>query len=1442
MHRRNLKAVKHFSLIMFFTLLAACAKDKVVNEDGVMTPEKDGFAAGKINKKEISGCIPNSVSESCVNANEYLLVRTIEDANGNNPYGAIPGFQTSYGAVRVKIEKNELKFLPTTAYSITQYGYYGLKNEIVDLNEPVVSFPIEKHFDEGFDRNDYGEETNRKEELEEGPYALRQYIRVDWTNPKTKQFQLSTALGGYLSISEENAELAEEVKLYEDGSFSFVVNSRLTSVLRPDSHTVKIRTTLLRLSPGASHKRIYTDEDFLKFGIFRAFKYKIGMQGDLRDENIEKLAKVYNLCSAAQGGECSKNQIVMHVSEGMEPEYKELSRKAVSAWNAVFQTALDRNDQVIVFNENEVPIGDVRKNIIAMVDTNFVAGSLLGVAQFTTHPETGETISSRSTVFKDGIESTKGAVDRILDTIITNPYTLRDFLLDGKHDLKRMLEGQKMEASLAKLNKAQNDDFHASFHFDADTGLDVPGLKAKQLASVKNVVKSTLQYHRNISEILVNDKFAAKTMLRNLDAVGKADPNFAADDVSLGGAEQLLTERQKDAVSRNLVKTQEILLAGAEKHFDTEVRELFGEGMSSRLNLFENRELNMSYHGIHSAEIVEESVLAFVKSFVLRSLKQGLGAGLTDEETLEKLRQKLEAGDVSALVSLLQLDFASGSRLRETMKEEVGKRVFYTTLLHEMGHAFGLRHNFIASVDQKNFHPKYHELKDKLKACSVSGSCSELNKYDLESWAFSSVMDYNAGFHSDLVELGPYDKAAIQYAYNPAKPVKGSFLFCSDEHVADNVLCNRHDKGVNLSEITLNRIKSYEARYFRAFFRMGRTFFGNYAGSMAMNYMLPIRTVMDESIYQLLNARPASPELAAATGCSSHADAISNYKVEGSLVPEFIVNTCDNAALERFLSRTNVPKTPVDLDAIEYAINYEKPVSEFFPLSRADIALSNVMAKRFFTNILGSGEPGAYLPEVKGGMTVLTKIPDTQPLSASGGNVNAWVQQVANALGAMASERGEIPQNFVNANLKKVVNIDIGIGKYLESFADANSRILNVGSLYEKYYAMLILGTRYVGVPKYVRASLTGNAYLWPHTRDFATKTFGKMIQRESYISALQYESITGQKGVGYIEAKQDSNTQNLASLFASAFFSNEQDTSFYRKVRVYNTVDECQAEAQKSEGSDSMVKVEIGGSVLCAFDDLAGESIVVPMLEKVKEASDQIKNWKEIIANKPSLVAQASLGLSAFIGDEASALHKKLYKGARGFGDLSSSLILVTSNDYQKNLETMPKRSLFDLIEKSNELQENSFAVVIGQLAKVISTQVEGGMPAFQQRVIAIVTGQIPREEVVNPPKGGDSDKSKKRFKGHIEGVEVVWANQSLIFESVDQVSANSDYMTDKQLTQIARLYLDLSDYMNAVSSNINILIQVRASDILLSRAISDFDQAKSPLERLLHMVDSFQ
>ena len=171
-----------------------------------------------------------------------------------------------------------------------------------------------------------------------------------------------------------------------------------------------------------------------------------------------------------------------------------------------------------------------------------------------------------------------------------------------------------------------------------------------------------------------------------------------------------------------------------------------------------------------------------------------------------------------------------------------------------------------------------------------------------------------------------------------------------------------------------------------------------------------------------------------------------------------------------------------------------------------------------------------------------------------------------------------------------------------------------------------------------------------------------------------------------------------------------------------------------------------------------------------------------------------------------------------------------------------MPKRSLFDLIEKSNELQENSFAVVIGQLAKVISTQVEGGMPAFQQRVIAIVTGQIPREEVVNPPKGGDSDKSKKRFKGHIEGVEVVWANQSLIFESVDQVSANSDYMTDKQLTQIARLYLDLSDYMNAVSSNINILIQVRASDILLSRAISDFDQAKSPLERLLHMVDSFQ
>ncbi|MFS4458238.1 zinc-dependent metalloprotease [Bdellovibrio sp. HCB2-146] len=149
---------------------------------------------------------------------------------------------------------------------------------------------------------------------------------------------------------------------------------------------------------------------------------------------------------------------------------------------------------------------------------------------------------------------------------------------------------------------------------------------------------------------------------------------------------------------------------------------------------------------------------------------------------------------------------------------------FLGTLVHEMGHNFGLRHNFTASNDSANF-------------MSVEETQT---KHQVRS---SSVMEYSSFNEDRLVRPGPYDIAAIRFGYadsvelNDGKVVAldttkniaqnlgsnkaRSFKFCTDEDVAYSTtpMCQRHDAGVTPLEVVKNIIADHEAftqkRYFR---------------------------------------------------------------------------------------------------------------------------------------------------------------------------------------------------------------------------------------------------------------------------------------------------------------------------------------------------------------------------------------------------------------------------------------------------------------------------------------------------------------------------------------------------------------------------------------------------------------------------------------------------
>lgn len=198
--------------------------------------------------------------------------------------------------------------------------------------------------------------------------------------------------------------------------------------------------------------------------------------------------------------------------------------------------------------------------------------------------------------------------------------------------------------------------------------------------------------------------------------------------------------------------------------------------------------------------------------------------------------------------------------LTEAQQEEISLfivGVFYAkTLVHELGHNLGLRHNFKGSNDEPNYFTPDERDEHGLK--TVPG--------------YSSIMDYNPSMMNALPVFGPYDLAALRFGYKrqveateqvvstdngvenqkvyldagqydaslrkdvldpykqpsallsdgtvkalaaeyPAAPMR-EFDFCTDGNVSLNDNCNRHDEGRSVEEIMEYKLEAYNDNYY----------------------------------------------------------------------------------------------------------------------------------------------------------------------------------------------------------------------------------------------------------------------------------------------------------------------------------------------------------------------------------------------------------------------------------------------------------------------------------------------------------------------------------------------------------------------------------------------------------------------------------------------------
>lgn len=176
---------------------------------------------------------------------------------------------------------------------------------------------------------------------------------------------------------------------------------------------------------------------------------------------------------------------------------------------------------------------------------------------------------------------------------------------------------------------------------------------------------------------------------------------------------------------------------------------------------------------------------------------------------------------------------------KETIINRLMPIVWVPTLVHEVGHNLGLRHNFGGSEDKDNFYNAQER-----RALGINRDVT-----------FASVMEYSYSSLNQLPVMGKYDIAALRYAYMgkletktgaivdmPAgktfeqlKAEGGAFAaslkefrYCTDDHVSVNSGCQRFDEGTNPKEMVQHHIRAYHENYKRRNFRNNRATFQTY--------------------------------------------------------------------------------------------------------------------------------------------------------------------------------------------------------------------------------------------------------------------------------------------------------------------------------------------------------------------------------------------------------------------------------------------------------------------------------------------------------------------------------------------------------------------------------------------------------------------------------------
>ncbi len=613
-----------------------------------------------------------------------------------------------------------------------------------------------------------------------------------------------------------NIELETSYKVNSTNIACFI-RSLIDEELETNGFRVRKFFSIVRLDSLASKDYetiVYPDEEHSHFGFFKREEYVLNDELDRRRKDKVSLMERWN-------PKRKNNELVYYLS----PEYskKENAYILEATQEAVFLMNREMGAANVPFKiklieqpdpKTAVSPGDLRYNSLVLIEDP-LANGLLGYAPSVSNPYTGEIVKAHTNMYLGVLKGTtryvyESAVDLSEDEYEKHnpsPFIKNDEILISPEVFKDLPRGMAIR------------------HF--------PGLSQARIQALSNALRARQNQGNNpTSNVDLSDN-QGENEEQGEEKSGPNLPKKVLREVPMDTIlkDQIIQRMAYESKGHNLEISKEELNqlmlervnTGNKKRAAEKLIELKASGkLTPSLEMELKEQARLDRYAENNALATEFFPIGGTSKVIY-------------PELLAIPNIQTEKGTLKRWTELSQAQKSAAERI-------IVKSSYKATLVHELGHNLGLRHNFMGSFDKDNFY-----FDDEAVALGMNAAP-----------AYSSIMDYSFSDFNQLKAFGKYDLAALRYGYArevevvanmkdqhgdmreiiQIKPIKTTlsdiekelpenwrlknYLFCTDENAGLSTICNRFDEGTTFTEIVTHLWYKYEDGYKYRNFRDGR--------------------------------------------------------------------------------------------------------------------------------------------------------------------------------------------------------------------------------------------------------------------------------------------------------------------------------------------------------------------------------------------------------------------------------------------------------------------------------------------------------------------------------------------------------------------------------------------------------------------------------------------